>query len=120
MYRLDSHVVAALQAFSQGDSGTTPHLDLALSASSSSVPEIQVPFEDGGLGLGIHLGSTYSQPVTSPPMSSSQRATRMRSISSLSQAIQKGREREVISVKNLDTGLRRDMTLRRMDGAIRV
>lgn len=128
MYRLDSHVVAAIQAFAQTGPASTPHLDLALSASLSSsgmesLPENQeydAYHEDGGLGLGMHLGSVYSQPVTSPLMSDSQRSIRMRSISSQSIAAQKGKGKEVISVTDLDTGLRREMTVSRLNERLRI
>jgi hypothetical protein len=131
MYRLDSHVVAALQAFSHVGASTIPHLELALFASSSSsggpasIPESHLDeqiYDDGGLGLGIHLGSIYSQPVTSPPLSMSQRAIRMRSISSQSIAIaaQKGKAKEVVSFTNLDTGLRREVTVNRLEERLRI
>ena len=107
MYKLDSHVVAALEALShsaadQDESGgywTSPKLDQALSASP--------PTHEGGLGLGLHIrhDSIYSLTTHDTPLSPASR--------------RRPTARRSVQVTDLDTG---HVSLHRLDqlGQIRL
>lgn len=109
MYKLDSHVVAALEALShsyEGDDGewNSDKLDLALSLSGSPSASSGYGYQEpiageGGLGLGLHIrhDSVYSLQTTSPTPRPTRGATR------------RGRS---VQVTDLDTGL---VSLHRLD-----
>lgn len=128
MYRLDSHIVSALNALQGGFD--SPMLDFALGLDTHKPmlmedddPEVYLDYlrDDGagGLGLGIPLknDSIYHLPTLSP----STRHTKALSLPNL-KGFQKRPSREfvdeddVLRVKDLDTGLIRALSMGELDG----
>lgn len=110
MYRLDSHVISALSAL-QG-AFDSPELDVALGLDDDDLigpaiwdgSETPKKTAEGGLGLGMHirLSSVYTLPTL----------PRSRQVPKSEEMFGSTAVREVMMVKDLDTGVMRAMSIR--------